>query len=322
MPAPLDTYDPAIQSENIGYSADALITCGKCSRSNAPNRLECMYCGATLNVDPRTLEKVTARVLEAWEPGTSIVITGGDGDAERASHLLSIERDQLAEILRSAVPLPLARMEAGSAELVAKKIEALGYTTRLIDDSDLELKRPPVRIAAMSIRPDTLTLIGLNTRDGHTVSWDELRLIVKGTFSSGKIDSFEKRRLRSTTVMSETVTSADEPVLDLYAGEDKNGFRVQLSGFDYSCLGEKMAPLANENMSRLQAMLVARSPGAKVLEYTPIRHLLTGIWDIESRKDPKGLVQTGVGKREFGVVHSTSNVEQFTRFSRLQRLML
>ena len=322
MPASSDTFDPAVRSEKIAYGADELVSCDKCGRANAPDRLECIYCGATLNVDPNVLDKVSVRPLESWEPGTSLVITGGTANAAQATHLLSIDPPQLTEILESGTPLPVARLEAKAAALMSTKLSGLGLVTRLVDDTDLDLKHPPVRVAAMRFEPDALALIDLNTRHEHTFAPNALILIVKGTFSSGKVDSFEKRRLRSTTVTSETVTSADEAVLDLYFSGNEIGFRIQLSGFDYSCLGADMAPLATENMSRLLNRLQSSAPGAKFADYSPVRHLLTGIWDIEMRRDPKGLQQTGFGKREFGVVHSTSNVEQFTRFSRLQRLML
>jgi hypothetical protein len=133
----------------------------------------------------------------------------------------------------------------------------------------------------------------------------------------------EERRLSKTTVLSETTTSTDETVFDLYNADDTIGYRVQLAGFDYSCLGDQMSLLAIENMSRLVDLLRKRAPQMKLIDdYKHIRPVLTGIWDIESRKDPTGPQQVRFGKRQFGMVHSTSNVLQFTRFSRLQRLML
>jgi hypothetical protein len=142
--------------------------------------------------------------------------------------------------------------------------------------------------------------------------------------ATGKIDSVEKRRRKGkTTVLAEATTSTDESVFDLYTGADAIGFRVHLAGFDYSCLGDEKALLATENMSRLIRQLCLHAPRLTVVEnYKRIRSLLTGIWDVESRKDLQGLQRAGFGKVEFGTVHSTNNIEQFTKFSRLQRLML
>jgi hypothetical protein len=319
MPA---EFDPTIQSEEIGFRGEELIACRRCSRLNAPNRLECIYCGAALDVRPEDVEKFTVRKLEAWEPGTSIVIRG-DGDVAQAAQLLSLEKDQLEQILDADLALPVAWVDHKTAELLIKKLEDLGFASTPCTDAKLSLAKPPIRIAGMDISDNELALIDLNTQDVYRHAWADIVLIVQGVFSTGKIDTLEKRRLRKTTVLSETMTSTDEPVLDIYPKDETSGYRVQLAGFDYSCLGAQMGPLATENMSRLADKLRSRSPEMKVVDgYKRIRHLLTGIWDIESRKDPKGIQQTGFGQREFGVVHSTSNVEQFTRFSRLQRLML
>jgi hypothetical protein len=316
------TFDPAIQSEDIAFRSDELVKCDRCGRTNPPNRLECIYCGAALAVAADAVDKFTLRKLESWEPGTNIVITGGNGDKDRASDLLSPEGDQLAGILASDVALPVARVDEKAAAVVEAKLADAGYETRTVTDAELDLAKLPVRLSGMEFGGDGLTVIDFNTRERATHAWNELLLVVTGIFSSGKIDATEKRKLRKTTTSSETTTSADEGVFDLYTLSDVTGYRVQLAGFDYSCLGDKMTPLATENMSRLVEELRTRSEAKVVDSYRSIRHLLVGIWDIESRTDPKGLHQTGFGKREFGVVHSTNNVEQFTRFSRLQRVML
>jgi hypothetical protein len=323
MPATSDTFDPAIQTEDIGFGSDELISCNACRRQNAPNRIDCIYCGAPLEARSDAIDTIKLRKLESWESGTSIVVNGGTGDISKAAELLSLERDRLEEIVSAGVPLPVAWVDDNACAVLKRKLEELGLTCSAIADAELALAKPPVRLAGMQIGDDDLTLIDLNTRAEYRHSWAELVLIVTGVFATGSIDSTEKRRLRKTTVTNDTTISADEPVFDVYVADSAIGYRVQLAGFDYSCLGNRMAPLATENMSRLIDLLHSRAPESKLFnEYKSIRHLLTGIWDIESRKDPKGLQQTGVGKREFGVVHSTNNARQFTRFSRLQRLML
>ena len=322
MPASQDTFDPTIQSEDISFRREELVTC-ECGRQNPPNRVDCLYCGRALDVKPEAVDKFVIRKLEPWEPGTNILITSAGADIARAAELLSLDREQVEGILSADVALPAARVDAKAASTVAAKLEEFGFGTRAISDADLTPTKMPVRISAMQITDGALIVIDFNSGAQYRHSWDELMLLVQGFFSTGKIDSMEKRRLRKTTVMAETMTSADEPVFDLYVRDNKIGYRVQLAGFDYSCLGDQMAPLATENMMGLIQLIHSRSPEAQLVDgYKKIRHLLTGIWDIESRKDPKGLQQVGFGKREFGVVHSTSNIEQFTRFSRLQRLML
>jgi hypothetical protein len=323
MSASSDTFDPSIQSENIAFRQDELINCDACKRPNPPNRLECIYCGRALDVRPEAVDRVNFRQLESWEPGTSIVIRGGDGDAAKAAELLSLDAERFEEILSVGVPLPVAWVEDRVALVLVKKLQQLGFACSTFPDSAVAPAKPPIRLGGMHMGDEDVTMIDLNTRNQYRHSWNDIVLIVQGLFATGRVDSTEKRRLRKTTVMSETTISADELVVDLYTSDSTAGYRVQLSGFDYSCLGDQMARLATDNMTRLIDLIRARSPEAKLVDdYRRIRHLLTGIWDVESRKDPKGLQQVGLGRREFGVVHSTSNVEQFTRFSRLQRLML
>ena len=42
------------------------------------------------------------------------------------------------------------------------------------------------------------------------------------------------------------------------------------------------------------------------------------VWEIESRNDPQRPKAFGVWQVEFGTVASTSNLNQFTKYSRLQ----
>ena len=314
-------FDPAIQSEEIGFRTDELILCDQCGRQNPPNRLECIYCGVALDVRPAAIDKISIRKLESWEPGINLIIEGGN--VAKAASLLSVEKEQLQEIAGSRVFLPVARVEDKAAVVLAAKLEELGFACTSIPDEKLAVDKPPVRVAGMRFTNDDLTLIDLNTREEYRHSWRELLLLIPGIFSTGKIDSMEKRRLRKTTSLHDTTTSTDDSVFDLYTPDNSIGYRIQLAGFDYSCLGAQMGPLATGNMARLIDEISSRAPQMRLVDdYKRIRHLLNGIWDIESRKDPTGPKQVGFGKREFGVVHSTSNVEQFTRFSRLQRVML
>ena len=101
------------------------------------------------------------------------------------------------------------------------------------------------------------------------------------------------------------------------------GYRVFTSGFDFSCLGDEKGLLASDNLKRLTSKLASLSSNAKLVhEYRSVRQSLGSVWEPEIRRDTKGLQRTGFGKREFGSVMTTSNLEQFTKFSRLQRHLL
>src|SRR6478672_6582635 len=99
MPASSDTLDPAIQSEDIGFRSEELISCTACRRQNAPNRIDCIYCGVELQARLETIDSIKLRKLESWEPGTTVVVNAGTGDVAKAAGMLSVERDQLEAII-------------------------------------------------------------------------------------------------------------------------------------------------------------------------------------------------------------------------------
>ena len=81
--------------------------------------------------------------------------------------------------------------------------------------------------------------------------------------------------------------------------------------------------VAVENMRRLVVALKEYAPQAKLVsDYAKVSHALGGVWEVEARKDPQGLQRAGFGKVEFGSVASTSNLRQFTKYSRLQWQLL
>jgi hypothetical protein len=121
-------------------------------------------------------------------------------------------------------------------------------------------------------------------------------------------------------LLDETSITSDEAVLDIYFVDDSLGYRINQSGFDFSCLGEDKGLLAAENMQRLLAQLKKKAPDLTVVDnYDDVRHPLGSVWDVEYRNDSQGFKYSGLGRVEFGRVASTSNLNQFTRYSRLQR---
>jgi hypothetical protein len=159
-----------------------------------------------------------------------------------------------------------------------------------------------------------------NTGNVAEIAKNDLALIVPGVLNFGKVDSLEKkRRGKETKILDETTTSDDESILDIYSHNDSNGFRIRLAGFDFSCLGDEKGLLATDNMKALVHFLKERSPNAKLVSnYSAIKNVLGIVWEVESRKDSKGLQRVGFGKTEFGAVATTNNLNQFTKYSRLQ----
>lgn len=318
------TFDPSIQTENLAYSPDKLLACDSCTRQNPPNRTNCLYCGRELAIKAVDLEntKLITRSLEAWESGFNIILRSAIGTAlENTASITPDSSIDLGSIIESQIPLPIARVESLKlAEILAEKYHGLGLRCAIISDADLTAERPPVRLSSIRITERNFEFIDFNARSVTEIPFAELALVVTGRLSQTRTEMLEKRRRKAETkVIDETPTSVDESVLDIYTRSDRVGYRVYLAGFDFSCLGDRKVLLAGENMRRLAAHLLDSAANALLIDsYPKVRHLLAGIWEIESRTDPQGLKRSGFGKVEFGKVETSSNLQQFNKFSRMQ----
>lgn len=330
-PDKLTRFDPRIQTEDIGFDQKELIACGGCGRMNPPNRLKCVYCGVRLEIPNAKLGsiKLSFRKLEIWEHGVNVIFVqksvGSPLNLAEIASILEMETGSVAAIIDAGVPLPLARVETGKDSIVLQnRLNELGLECLLISDDDLAPEKPPVRLGNIELYEGSISFKEFNTGKVSEIESDDLVLIVPGIIVSGRRDALEKKgRGRKAKLMDEIETASDESVLDLYTRRNHLGFRVHLTGFDFSCLGEDKGLIAAENLRRLIVALKNHSPNARLdSSYTSVRNLLGMVWEIESRKDPQGLQRSGFGKVEFGSVASTSNLNQFTKFSRLQWQLL
>ncbi len=323
-------FDPSIQTEKLAFDAGQMVECGSCRRSKPPNRLGCLYCGSMLEME--MLDPIAVRPgfrkLDPWERGYNLVskpradpeIT----DFSQAASVLSIAEADLQAILRSPVPVPLCRVEnEAEAASVHKVLAKIGIESSVVSDLELAADKPPIRLAGIEISESDVTMITFNSRREIGIALAEIVLLVEGIISVSSIDQVEKRKLGGRSQpLGDVSTVSDEPLLDIYSSADTVGYRVQTTGFDFSCLGNEKGLLAADNLKKLENRLTAVCFNSKfVTEYRLLRPTLGSVWEVEMRRDPKGLQRTGFGKREFGAVTSTSNLDQFTKFSRLQRLL-
>lgn len=319
-------FDPLIQTENIAFYPKELLACGGCGRMNPPNRPKCIYCAHDLKIRAEDAVSIAPgfRKLENWERGFNVIfstrIVGSRIDTATIAKLLSWETDDLAAILEANLPFPIARVESqNEAQILVDSLAQFELICQVVSDADLAADKPPVRLGSIDFHDERLALKTFNTGKVIEIETDELAVIVPGVLASSRVDSIEKKGLRGKTrLIDESATTSDEAILDIYSGENPFGFRVHMAGFDFSCLGAGKGLLAVENLSRLTARLREHAPGAMFVDnYAVIRPALGQIWEIETRKDPKGLMRSGFGKREFGNVSSTSNLNQFTKYSRM-----
>ena len=234
---------------------------------------------------------------------------------------MSIETKNIAAILDAGEPLPLARVESENQALIIQTgLSQLGLKCSLISDADLGADKPQIRLSGIEFLDTCIALIAFNTGGVTDIKADDLALIVPGLITASRVDTLEKKHSRGRTkLIDETATASDESILDLYTRHGATGFRVHLAGFDYSCLGDDKGLLATENLRRLAVVLKERAPNARLVKnYKAVRHALGAVWEVETRKDAKGHQRSSFGKAGFGAVASTSNLNQFTKYSRLQ----
>ena len=325
----LSTFDSRIQTEEIAFDAAEMIVCSDCGRNNPPNRLKCIYCAAVMDID---LERTTAvkpnlRKLELWESGHNLILKSQTAtvNAARAANYLTIEPAVLAAILDFGTPLPLARVESEKeAAILQSGLASFGLDCTIVADRDLAPEKPPARLGSIRFLYGCLTVKDFNTGNVTQINADDLALIMPGLISQSRVDSIEKKGRRGKSKpIDETSTISDESILDIYSRGDSTGFRVPTTGFDFSCLDEDKGLLASENFRRLIVRLKEHAPNARVVnDYKAVRAALGYVWEVETRNDPKGMQNSGLGKRAFGHVATTSNLNQFTKYSRLQWRLL
>lgn len=320
--------DPSIRTDNVAFGRAEMILCPSCQRTNPPNRFNCLYCAAELNVPNLKTGGIRPgiRKLEPWERGVNIIldVVSDAADIARAATLLSLEREDFEKVVNIRSRLPLARTaNSGEAKVAIEQLSFLGVECFLVPDEVLSIETPNIRISGIEFLGGEIGVKHFNT--GETVRFPtyEIALIVEGSISKTKVDIVEKRRIRGESkVIDQISVSSDDRVLDIYPRDQAVGFRAIPAGFDFSCLGENKGLLARENWGRLIDLLKARLPSADfAFDYMKVRSALETAWPIESLVGTKVMIQTGFGKREFGSVATTSNLEQFNKYSRLQRYL-
>lgn len=322
--------DIPLRSEEIGFAPAKMITCGRCGRPNPPIRAACFYCSFELEVPEEFADriKLNLRKLENWEKGFNVVMlpaeNENEGAADELSKMISIEKEIFLQMVRSNIPLPVARVEsANEADMIKRAFSRHGFECIMMADEDIDQDKPPSRLRWLEFGDGSITLQPFNSVAEVTLSADELDLVVTGEIFSSKTETRQKRTKRKTSTESETQTSADEKVVDLYSKENLNGWRIPAHGFDFSCLGDEKSLLAGENMSRLVSRLKTILPNARFVEdYREIRELLDNVWEIQFTKDSLGIRRSVFRGTRFDSVLSSDNQIQFTKYSRMQRLLI
>jgi hypothetical protein len=319
--------DLPVQAEEIGYKPDEMLACRKCSRANAPNRLNCMYCGAELEISAEQSAKINPKLrkLENWEQGFNLIYLPNDENfsaatVQQIAKLTGRETDFLQKIFQMRKPLPILRCEtAREAEILQKRFGEAGLQTSVVSDESLAAETAPKRLRNLEFRDNYIFLTLFNTNEIEVINLEDLTLIVAGAIFQKAVESTEARKKGESKILNATETASDESLIDIYTKENPNGYRILTKGFDFSCLGAEKGILARENIKKLAAKLQTVAPGARLVDdYLAIRNILGEIWEIEERRDSQGLTRQRFGKFDLSSVSSSNNLQQFTKYSRLQ----
>ena len=321
---------PIEPSEPQGFSAEQMIRCEDCLRANPPTRVSCLYCGAPLPVTESSarLRKPVLRQPEKHQPGYNNILfpperAVSDATVNDAAALLKLSAENIQGLMSANVPMPVARTASREeADLVAERLRDLGLTCTTLSDEDLGLSfsdNTLKRVRAMSFDDVFLSLQLAGGEEIH-VKWTDVILIVPGRLIETKVEITERlSRKPENEILDTSEFFRDETVIDFYTTTHPFTWRVGASGFDFSCLESEKALIANENIARLQRVLVARAVKAQLDDsYPRIRNLLELAWGTQQENQSSGWRRSGPGKLSVGLSATKSNESQFTRYSRLR----
>ena len=320
---------PVEPSEPQGFSPDQMIRCEECLRANPPTRVSCLYCVAPLPLTEASarLRKPVLRPPEKHQLGYNNILLPQDQaiSAEavgEAATLLRLGEENFHEILSQSLPLPVARTASREeAELVSARLQDLGMRSLMLSDQDLGLTDNTMRrVKSMIFEDEYLVIQQSGAAEEIIVSWADIVLILPARLFETRFEMTERMtRKPEKEILDTSEFFRDEAVIDFYTATNEFTWRVGANGFDFSCLGDEKALVANENIGRLQRLMVAKAVNAEVDDsYRRVRNVLEFAWTMQPETQSSGWRRERPGKLSVGMATTKSNETQFTRYSRLR----
>ena len=163
-----------------------------------------------------------------------------------------------------------------------------------------------------------ITLKQIGGDEGIRFLWSQIFLIVSGRLITRRVESAEQRGKRGEKEITEAREFfADQPVMDLYATTCPECFRISANNFDFSSLPDR-ALVAAENFVSLLNLIGTGSVAARHDDsYLSVRQTLDAIWPSGQRTGSGGWRRERPGKYSIEAVTESTNLNQFTRYSRL-----
>lgn len=317
---------PVEPSEPLGFPAEQMIRCEECLRANPPTRVSCLYCVAPLPLTETSvrLRKPVLRQPEKHQLGyNNILLPGPQVGTEvitDAAALLKLSNENMQELMSQSVPMPVARTASREeAELVTLRLRDLGLSCVTISDEELGLTDNVVkRVRAMSFDDEDVVIYHSGSEQ-TSVKWADVILILPARLIETTMEIKERlTRKKENEILETNEFFRDEVVIDFYTTAHSFTWRVGASGFDFSCLGSDKALVANENIARLQRLIVEKAVNARFDDsYQRVRNLLEVVWTTQPETQSSGWRRERPGRLSVGVATTKSNETQFSRYSRL-----
>jgi hypothetical protein len=271
------------------------------------------------------LRKPVLRQPEKHQLGyNNILLPGPQVGAEIVTDvaaLLKLVTENMQELMSQGVPMPVARTASREeAELVTLRLRDLGLSCVTISDDELGLTDNIVkRVRAMSF-DDSHVVIYHSGSEQTSFEWSDVILILPARLIETTMEIKERlSRKKENEILETNEFFRDEVVIDFYTAAHSFTWRVGASGFDFSCLGNEKALIANENITRLQRLIVAKAVNARFDDsYQRVRNLLELVWSTQPETQSSGWRRERPGKLSVGMATTKSNESQFTRYSRLR----
>jgi hypothetical protein len=271
------------------------------------------------------------RPLEKWEQGYNNILLPppansprdfADATLREAADLLRLRQADLALILSSATPLPLARAATiDEASLVQLRLSSLGIDTRIMPDLEPGTEATgPIKVRAIEI--DDAGVYAFQTPEAAAIRilWSDLVLLVIGRLLVKRMELKEQIRARAENrILDASEFVNDETVVDFYSNKQATPYRITTNSFDFSCLGERKGLIASENILTLLNLFRAHAPHAEYDDsFNSMRKALEAVWPSEQQSESSGWRRDRPGKYSIGSVTERSNEMQFLRYSRLR----
>lgn len=296
--------------------------CEKCGRPIQVDRDSCIYCGAAL-VREGSGGKIGFDLTpaEEWELGHHVVLTQGSAslDIGQTSNLLNVPPDVLAAALHGRFPVPFARITRRSdADKLAARLVGSGCGSTIVDDRDLRLEAPNVRLGSLGVRAGRFYVKDFNRGAEQAFPLHGPALVVEGFLETVETTAPRPPRGSEPDTHREAVSSSDVSVLDIYFGQSVVGFRIVPNGFNFDFLGGSKDILAARNWPRLKNYVCENLPRVIWAEgYSSLRPLLDLIWPRQVTRTSRPASVPSYRGRKTEVVRSSGNLKQFDRYSRL-----